>query len=244
MTAAAYRAAIAEVLDVDAGLFDRAGTSVLADPARAGSGLASHYRLGAHAVIWTEPALGDELAPLDGRPDPIGADEFRAWCETAGAHWVGNGYDHVLADRFVPPDRPGAVVVLDRSSPAAIELVADLLDECSEDDRDEAEFELDALDEVLVGWLEDDRLLALAGGRVWSARPGFRDIGVLVHPSHRRRGLGRAVVEQVTTEIVLGGHRPLYRCSAENPGSARLCRSIGFEVVCHIGAARFADTVG
>ncbi len=234
-----YRAGIASVLGVDPATFDVPGTSVRADPARDGLRLASRYLVGDHAIVWTEPALEAIAAELDGRSAPIGDDEFRAWGESVGAEWMGQGFDHVLADGFRAPDRPGAVVVLDPAAAAAIELVAELLDASSEDDRDEAEFELDALDEVLVGWLEDDRLLALGGGREWSARPGFRDIGVLVHPKARRRGLGRSVVEQVTTEILMRGHRPLYRCNAENVGSTRLCRSIGFEVACLVSAVQF-----
>lgn len=243
MSAAAYRAAIAGVVGLDVDVLDAPGTTVRADPARAGLRLVSRYLIGDHALIWTEPALAAAVASLDGRVDAIDEAEFRRWCESAGAEWLGAGNDHVLADGFVPPDRPGAVAVLDRAAPAAIELVAELLDACSDDDRDEADFALDALDELLVGWFEHDRLLALAGGRVWDARPGFRDIGVIVHPAGRRRGLGRAVVEQVVTEIVMRGHRPLYRCSVENAGSGRLCRSVGFEAVCRVSALRFPDLV-
>jgi L-amino acid N-acyltransferase YncA len=236
-----YRAGIASVLGIEPTVFDAPGTTVRADHARDGLRLASRYLVGDHAVVWTEPALFSTVAELDGRPTAIGDDEFRAWGESVGADWLGRGYDHVLADGFRAPDRPGAIVVLDPAAAAAIELVAELLDSCSDDDRDEAEFELDALDEVLVGWLEGDRLLALAGGREWSARPGFRDIGVIVHPAARRRGLGQAVVEQVTTEILMRGHRPLYRCNDENTGSVRLCRAVGFEVACLVSAVRFPD---
>ncbi len=236
-----YRAAIAGVLGIDPTLFDTPGTTVRADPAREGLRLASRYAAGEHVVIWTEPALFDTVAVLDGRATAITDDEFAAWGASVGAEVLGRGYDHVLPDGFRAPDRPGAIVVLDPAAPAAIELVAELLDACSEDDRDEAEFELDALDEVLVGWLEGDRLLALAGGREWAARPGFRDMGVIVHPAARRRGLGRAVVEQAATEVLMRGHRPLYRCNEENTGSVRLCRSVGFEVACRVSAVRFPD---
>ena len=120
--------------------------------------------------------------------------------------------------------------------PATIELVARLLGECSADDNDDAEFDLDALDPFLVGWRDGDRLLGLAGGRPWSPRPGLHDLGVIVHPAARRRGVGAAVVAAVSADLIAAGERPVYRCNEENTGSRRLCRSVGYEPIVELEA--------
>jgi GNAT superfamily N-acetyltransferase len=237
----AYRASIASVLGVDPAIFMLPGTSVHSSDERRGTRLASHYRVGEHSVVWCDPAVVESVLELDGRPAPLDIETLAAWAARHGATRVGAGYDHVLAPSFRAPDRPGAVTALDPSSAAAVDLVADLLDACSEDDRDEAEFELEALDPHLVGWLEHDRLLALAGARPWVARPGFLDIGVITHPAARRRGLGRAVVAEVAARVLIHGRLPLYRCNADNVASWRLCRSVGFEVAVEIEAYLFPD---
>ena len=54
------------------------------------------------------------------------------------------------------------------------------------------------------------------------------DVGVLVHPVARRRGLGAAVVADVTRRAVSSGRLVQYRCNDENEASAPLARSCGF----------------
>jgi GNAT superfamily N-acetyltransferase len=234
VTHIAYRHAIAGVLGLDADVLDVGGCTVTATEERRGTRLVSHYRIGAHSIVWCDPDVVDAARPLVNPDRPMESDELAAWADVRGGHRVGAGFEHVLPLGARLPAPAGAVAVLDATH--AIDLVGELLASCSEDDRDEAEFDLEHLDPILVGWLADDRLLGLAGARPWDVRPGFLDIGVIVGPAGRGRGVGTAVAAEVTEQIRLHGHLPLYRCNAVNEASTRLCRRLGFEVAADIEA--------
>ena len=182
------------------------------------------------------PDLSDRFDSWHGRPGVVAFEEFEALASAHGATRLGRGFDHVPATGWSAPERPAAVVDLDSSAPATIGLVGALLEDCPPADRDEAEFDLAALDPVLVGWVAGGRLTAVAGGRPEPARPGCHDIGVIVHPAGRRGGRGQAVVAAVTERLMAAGELPLYRYGATNAGSGRLCRAVGFEMVAELEA--------
>jgi len=239
MSTREYLDSLARVMGLDAALFDEPGTTVRPSDDRLGERLVSHYRVGQHSVLLCDPDVADELHEHGGAATALEFDAFRSWAIEHDAVRLGTGYEHLLPDGWEAPPRPGAVVSLDGSATVTIDLVADLLDACSDDDRDGAEFDLGALDPSLCGWDDEGALLALAGGRPWDRRPGFHDIGVIVRPDVRRRGLGAAVVAAASADIVAAGNRPLYRCEADNAGSWLLCRSVGFELVVELEAFRW-----
>jgi GNAT superfamily N-acetyltransferase len=234
-----YLATVASVVGLDPSIADRPGTTVAATEGRRGERLVSHYHLGRHSVLWCDPDVVANLLELDGRDTSLEFAEFERWAMERGVTRLGGGLDHVLPAGYRPPDRAGAIAVLDGASPITIDLVADLLDRCPEDDGEDADFDLEALDPYLVGWMDDDGLRALAGARPWDDRPGYHDIGVLVHPGSRRHGLGAQVVAALTTELLMRGEQPLYRCSTDNVGSAQLCRRVGFELAIELVAYRW-----
>lgn len=244
MTVERYLATVAGVVGLDPSVHERPGTTVTSTENRRGERLVSHYYLGRHSVLWCDPDVVSALAELDGLERPMTFDEFRSWALGRGAERLGGGLDHVLPPGFRPPDRPGAIAALDPGSAATIDLVADLLDGCPPDDRDDADFDLGALDPYLVGWFDGDRLLAVAGARPWDDRPGYHDIGVLVHPAARRQGLGVQVVAAVATELLMHGEQPLYRCRDDNLGSVALCRRLGFQLAIELDAHRFPCVPG
>lgn len=220
-------------------IFSSPGSTVVPASSRRGTGRVSHHHIGRHSLIWTDPDVEAELADWNGRTTAIAFDELRTVALAANAELLGHGLEHVL-----PADHPSSawaaeLIVLDGRSPEGIETVRTLLDECSPEDLDEAEFEIDALDPFLVGWIEGRQLLALAGGRPEDFRPECMDIGVLVHPDARRSGRGRAVVAAVADQVVEAGHVPLYRSGSENIASQRLCRSAGFELVVELDGFRW-----
>ena len=55
-------------------------------------------------------------------------------------------------------------------------------------------------------------------------------IGIDVHPGHRRRGLGAALTSQVADNILRRGRVPYYGAAADNTASLRTARSAGFEL--------------
>ena len=119
-------------------------------------------------------------------------------------------------------------MTLDGTLQATKNLVTALHSGCTSSDVDEAEFEIEDLDPTLVGLIDHGALTALAGARPWDARPGLHDIGVIVHPDHRKEGAGTRVVEGVVQLLLNKGVTPLYRCSDANLGSASIARNTGF----------------
>lgn len=231
-----YFGGLAELFGVPVERFAEPGVLVVPSAERHGQRLVSHYHVDQHSVFRIDPDLESLFGPWQIRPDSVPFDEFGDWARAAGATLSGRGVEHLLAVDYEPIRWAPELIVLDGSSPTGIKTVRTLLEGCSEHDLDEAEFDIDALDPYLVGWVEQGRLLALAGGRPEPARPGCMDIGVLVHTDARRSGRGRAVVAAAVDEILAAGHVPLYRCDVENTGSGRLCRSIGFETVLRLEA--------
>ncbi len=231
-----YLAGLATAMELPVDRFDVAGTSITATDDRRGQRIVSHYRVCEHSVLWCDPEVSDVLAEHGSPSRALEFGEFSEVMAGLGAEVLGHGYEHLLPERWAPSDRPETVRMFDCADAATVRLVAELLDDCAEDDREGADFELDALDPYLAGWVERDRLLALCGGREWAPRPGHFDLGVIVRPAARRRGLGTAVVSAVTSSIVDDGGRPLYRCNADNEGSWRLCRSVGYRPVIELEA--------
>lgn len=231
-----YFGGLADRFGVPVERFAEPGVLVVPSAEWHGQRLVSHYHVDQHSVFRIDPDVEPLFDSWQNGSDSVPFDEFGDWALATGATLRGRGVEHLLGPSHEPIQWAPELVVLDGRSPAGIETVRTLLDDCSEHDLDEAEFEIDALDPYLVGWVEFGRLLALAGGRPEPARPGCMDIGVLVHADARRRGLGRAVVAATVDEILAAGQVPLYRCDVENTGSARLCRSIGFETVMELEA--------
>lgn len=237
---AVRRAGMAAVLGVAPDVLETVGTTIVADPDRKGTGRVSWFPIGPHAVLWVDPGLADELhAAVDpyATLDAAGIDDLAG---SAGAELLWIALEHLLPDGVSPvvPTVEG-LVRLDPGDDATVGLVAGLLAACNEDDRDEADFDITALDRFLVGIVADGELVALAGGRDDEIRPGFLDIGVLSHPLVRRRGLGRATVAAVCADVVAAGGRPLYRCDLANEGSWRLARSLGFVETMRMRAYRW-----
>lgn len=243
VTAARYFAGLASHFDVLPGLFTSPGSTVVPAPPRKGSGRVSHHHIGRHSLIWADPDLGDELAEWHGRQTAIAFDELRTAASAASAELLGHGLEHVVPRTYQPSPLAPEVTALDGSSADAVRTVQGLLDECSEEDLDEAEFEIDPLDPYLAGWIEDGRLLALGGGRPEEFRPNCMDVGVLVHPEARNHDRGRSVVAAVTDQVLADGHVALYRCGSTNVGSQRLCRAVGYELVMELDGFQWPAAV-
>ena len=134
----------------------------------------------------------------------------------------GTGFLHYLADPLAG-DRDPRVRVL----AAGDRLLLDALQAAAGADATE-EAEVDVEDPVAVGIDEDGRLLASAS--LLEESGDAVDVGVLVDPAERRRGLGVAVVRDVAERAASRGRLIQYRCNCENEASTRLARACGFTV--------------
>ena len=227
-----FRRVLADLADDDASLFDAAGTTVIAEAARSGTPAVSAYRVGEHTLVRCDPAVVDRVLTLlvDGPGIAVDLDRFEDLLRPAAETMHGRGLVHVMRDLsdVVAGDPPGDLRALDRVSDR--DLIAGLVT-VDEEGADEAEIDLNDLDERIVGIVRADVLAAYASECPWDTDPTFADIGVMTHPDHRGRGLGHAVVAEMTRSIDRAGRIPMYRCNHHNTASRALCRAVGYTQV-------------
>ncbi len=220
-----------------------AGTTIVPTADRAGSNLAVAYPANEFTLIWCSPHLAPTLAPLEST-HPLSATDFVATCVRLGGTHLADGNHRVLT-------RPASMVeganpvALSRDQTEDVELIRLLLEQCSDEDADEAEFELNDLDPAIMAILTEERRIAsLASARPWSLGPEFDDIGVLTHPDHRGMGLGAAVVAALARHQQDQGRLMFYSCDVTNEGSNRLAQRVGFELVATVAGVSFEGRPG
>lgn len=221
---------------LDPSLLDRPGTTVVPDEERAGTRVCLHYPVGEHVIIWLDPALADQVASMADPEAALGVDEFAAQTVALGWEQLGQGIMRTLDERVdvaleVPDDV--SLLTLDWAQPAHVAAMQALVDVSSEHDLDEAEVEMDDLDELAIAVVDGDiddggRILAYGSSLPWDRGEGFGDIGVLTHHEARGRGLGLLVVGAIMNHLHASGVDSLYRHDPENPGSKALSDRLGF----------------
>ncbi len=102
-----------------------------------------------------------------------------------------------------------------------------LYDACTEEDLDEAEIYVDDPDPVIYGMFDEEQLVAYASHRYWDEI--IADIGVLIHPNYRSRGLGKAVVSALCEWCIKNEVVPMYRVFSDHNHSRRIPQALGFK---------------
>lgn len=234
-----YRTGIVDHFAAVAGRRLAPGVSVVAFDDRTSS-TAVLYDLAPHALIACSPSLAERLAAIDGAP----ADQVFALTEQLGGDRSDGGLNHVWSDAAAVPATPAPadrIHWLDVTDDADIGLIAQLAAACTEDDLEEADIDLETPDpNVVVTLAEDGTVTSYASGRPFWAHAECDDIGVLVHPDHRRRGLGAAVVAEFVRRRASTCIQ-LYRHDVENLGSTAIARGVGFTFVHDVHAITFPD---
>lgn len=197
----------AGVLGIDSAVLDVDGLVVVTDP--------RDFAVDRRAVVRTARGVLVLAAPADAR---VAAADPAAFVREVEARPRGVGLMHYLA----AVSRPMADTRVRRLAPEDQHLLDELLRTSGPEATAEADVSVDH--PVAVGIVEDDRLLAVAS--LLDMGHGTVDVGVLVHPQARRRGLGAAVVSAVANRA--GGRLVQYRCDRENEASAQLARACGF----------------
>lgn len=78
-----------------------------------------------------------------------------------------------------------------------------------------------------VGAFRGDALAALASYELWGER--IAHIGIVTHPAHRGRGLGKAAVSALSRIIIERGLVAQYRTLLANAPSMAIARALGFQ---------------
>ena len=216
------------------------GTTVVTSPAREGSAIAVAYPLGPRTIVWCAPALSDTLMPLNG-PSALSNDEFVLRAGDLGGALEGAAHHRVLP---IPAPDPAIeawrLMVLDRDDASHRMLISAFIDHCSDDDLDEAELDMDQLDEAIVGVLDESGALAsYASARPWVFDAQCDDVAVITRPDHRGQGLGTAAVAAFSQRRQRIGRTMFYSCDVENVGSSRLAEAVGFELVYTVAGVSF-----
>ncbi len=241
-----YLRALAAELSLDPVDLTRPSTRVVPEDDRAGSGLAVAYAIGRLVAIRCDPQLGAELGELASTDSALTFEELETWATDRSWSVVDGADNHVLpADVGAPAVSlpAGATLVdLDTSDGPTRALIAELIEATGPDDADEAEVELDDLDDFAVGLLAGGGAIgAYASARPWETDGSFDDIGVLVHPNHRLGGWGSGVVAALVGRSLARGRHPLYRCNWTVVGSKRVAVGLGFETVGRLLAVSAGD---
>jgi len=197
-----------EILATDVETLDRDGFVVVPDP--------RDFARDRRATIRT--ARGTFVLAAPGDLDAAGADPAGFAADVASRP-RGAGFIHYL--RAAPSGEPDP-----RVAPLDAEhrpLLDELHERAGADDTEEAEVDVE---NPAVGIVEGDRLLAIAS--LLDEGANAVDVGVLVDPTERRRGLAVAVVTELARRASASGQLVQYRCDVENTGSARVARACGF----------------
>jgi len=219
-----------------------AGTTIVIDPERDGSGTASCYPTPHGSIVWCDAAVKGRLAALD-VSQALSAHEFVEMATVLGGSVIGFGHIRVLdGDVQRPASSTDGLHVrhVPDGEEIPVDLLADMADACDADDVDAADLDLDHLDPTYTLVVAPDgSIAAYASARPADLDPSFDDIAVLTHPARRGRRLGAFAVHEFVRRRVADGHHMLYRCNVDNLASNRLVDSLGFTLVTTIGAVRF-----
>jgi GNAT superfamily N-acetyltransferase len=110
---------------------------------------------------------------------------------------------------------------------------------CSEEDLDAAMIYVDEPDPVIYGMFHKGRLVAYASHRYWGEI--IADIGVLIHPDYRSRGLGKAVVSVLCEWCIQNDVVPMYRVFSDHTHSRRIGQALGFKEMVVVEALKLVE---
>jgi RimJ/RimL family protein N-acetyltransferase len=97
--------------------------------------------------------------------------------------------------------------------------------DCSQEDLDEGLVSLD--DSLVFGCFHKNKLVGVAS--YWFLTDHLADIGVIVHPDYRKKGIGKALVSKLSQWGINHGKINMYRHDRKNQKSRRVALAVGFE---------------
>ncbi len=230
-------------LGCDPASMSQPGITVAPDESRTG-GVTVGYKLGERIYLSCDPAVEHKLAAAVGEMAPT-LDAWTGVAEGLGGVLMGAARMQLLDHRnLVIPELPAGFTyrTISSADSAAQDMVAELVSVSSEDDLDEAEIEMDDLDEVIDVVVDSEgRIASYGSARLFDRAQGFGDIGSLTREEYRGMGLGVAVIATTCMRLIDEGIEPLYRCGDENAGSRALSAKLGFRAATRLIAYRFLN---
>jgi GNAT superfamily N-acetyltransferase len=147
-----------------------------------------------------------------------------------------DSYPHYYLDpiNFTPASRRDDVIIR-RLAQSEYNRLHELFDACKEHDIDEADIWLDRPDPVVFCGFMDETIVAYASHRYLSAYGDDRcfgdeiaELGVLIHPDYRGKGLGKAVISALSQWCIDHDKIPQYQTNQSHVGSRRIPESLRY----------------
>jgi len=212
--------------------FDHPGTLMIRDDELNGTGKFYLYHIDKMSVARIDPSLSKQMGLPDGHDCAsvsLSANGFKSLAREDYRVDVEN----TLLDYFL--DSRDFVFFSARGNFTARQLnpeidnahLLSLYNVCTEDELDAAAIYVDEPDPVIYGLFDEEKLVAYASHRYWDEV--IADIGVLIHPGYRGRGLGKAVVSALCEWCISNDIVPMYRVFTGNIHSCRIPAALGFK---------------
>jgi len=228
-----------ERFDLKLRSWEKPGSKLIRDEVFEGSDEIHLYHLGRQRVLRMDPAKANLIDwPADMKMRSLDAIDL--------IPLAGNGISLSLADgaldfylepdRFRPARAVEGIEVRRVDSSADDSLLRELVGACSEKDIARAEIYLDKPDPVIFGGFHGGRMVGYASHRYWGEM--IADIGVLIHPDFRHRGLGQAIVSTLCRWCLENEVIPMYRVEEEHFRSRRIAEALGFDLRVRIEVLR------
>lgn len=224
--------------------FERASTYLYEDETLGGPSKAVLYQIGWMSILRVNAGLLADTGLAENYPCAIKDMDLDALREALDGRYT-VAVDYTLLDWFLDADKLIRQPVPEGFSARRMDGVEDddilqaFYAASSAEDLELAEIILDKPDPVIFGLFDgQERMAAYASHRYWEDL--LCDIGVLVHPDFRGRGLGRAAVSTLCDWCIENEKIPMYRVLEDNTPSVTIAEALGFQMMVRVDALTIA----
>ncbi|MBI9048556.1 MAG: GNAT family N-acetyltransferase [Anaerolineaceae bacterium] len=225
--------------------FKTLGTHIIKEEELNGTNKAIVYHIDKMSVVRIDPLLVRKmrlLDKLDGKAISLAVNDLQASAEDKyRIELTSTLLDCFLdANDFKPHTVPADFTARRVFPENGSAQLSDLFHACTAEDLDEADIYVDDPDPVIYGMFDGESMVAYASHRYWDNV--IADMGVLIHPAYRSRGLGKAVVSALCAWCIQNEIVPMYRVFDDHTHSVKIPQALGFKELVVIESLKCIDT--
>ena len=210
--------------------FVHPGTLVIKEEELAGTGRLHLYHIDRMSIVRADPSLAQQAGLPDGYDRDFGSLTVSRLQGSIRVEVASTFLDYFLdAKDFKCHTARGHFTTRRLDAENDNPQLLRLYEACTEEDLDEAAINVDEPDPVIYGMFAGEQLVAYASHRYWE--DVIADMGVLIHPGYRGRGLGKAVVSALCEWCLQNDVIPMYRVFSYNAHSCRIAQALGFKEI-------------
>jgi len=226
--------------ETDTEQFDRDCTFIYEDDSLSGPDKAVLYQIGAMSILRVGADLLKQSGLMQDYPSAIKSMDVDALREALSGRFS-TAVDYTLldwfldADRHIPQPIPEGFMARQMDGEKDDAILRDFYGAISAGDLELAEIIIDKPDPIIFGLFDGaGKMAAYASHRYWEDL--LCDIGVLVHPDYRGKGLGRAAVSTLCDWCIENEKIPMYRVLENNTHSLAIAKVLGFQMIVRVDA--------